>query len=126
MDESVSKYKEHGRLANGVDSEAAASSPPSSLRDPKNLYGLIWRFVDRYGVLALVCLGMAYYVWFITRSHSDAAKLAHVEFQAAMREQTAAVKESTIEQRKMTEALIKMDGRLDAHMKADDAERRRR
>lgn len=94
--------------------------------EPRTLWGFAWRLLEKYGFQTLVCFALAYYIYFLTTSHQDAAKQAHVEFREAMSAQTSAVREATVEQKKQTEALIRLDSKIEAHLREDDRRHRGR
>lgn len=109
-------------IPNGQDGEPVASghSHRRKWERPGGYIGAALYVFDRYGVLALVCGALMFFVWKQAQWSREAAKQAHTVFAEALGEQTKAVKESTQEQRKMTEALIRTETKIDAHLKSED------
>lgn len=118
-----------GTMANGVDSgdellhAANGHGKKFAAFVPHNVWEFVWGITKLFGFPALMCLAMAYYVWHMGNVSRAGAEQAHRDFRAAMQEQTAAVREGTAEQRKMTEAMIRLDSKIDAHLRTDDRHR---
>ena len=106
---------------NGQDGELALRRPAFV---PKNAIEFLWGLTLKFGFPALVAIGLGWYIVRRDAAHGASAGAAHTMFKAALDEQTAAVRESTAEQRRMTEALIRFDSRMNEHLKEDDRRHR--
>lgn len=91
-----------------------------------------WEFAitvgKQWGFPAIMCLMMAWWIWYLTTSHQSSAADAHKIFEAAMakqadtlataiREETAAIKELGAEQKITNQKLTEVDAALDAHLR---------
>lgn len=91
---------------------------------PKNAWEFLWFVTRAFGFPALMCAALAYYVVSRDEAQREMAAGAHQVFREALEAQTQAVRESTAEQRKMTEALIRLDSKLEEHLREDDKRKR--
>jgi hypothetical protein len=120
--------------SNGKAGEAHAAShasheddtAPRRRADPKTWPALVWRAVQEWGIGVLFALAALFILWKVLDQHQKFAEEAHKEFQAALSENTKALKDMTAEQKTTNDALIKMDAKLDAHLAESDRENHHR
>lgn len=120
-DEQPERVKTNNRGAGEhSDSAGVDTAPLRASFVPKNAIEFLWGLTIKFGFPALVAVALGWYVIRRDTFHAEGAKAAHEVFKAALSDQTAAVREGTAEQRKMTEALIRLDTKIEGHLKDDD------
>mgnify|MGYP001615058540 CR=1 FL=1 len=97
---------------NGPDGDERTPDPSIWRPDPRTWPALIWRASRQWGLGTIAAVGLGLLLWNQTR----AFERVQINQASALHEQTAAMKDLAQAQREMTEEIVELNARMEAHL----------